>query len=129
MFMVAITHSICRHSCNLTYFYLFQQLEEDTEGERIVSLTQQQKLFVIGEQIFDIVFPAYPPGLPLQNISSSYRWCYGYVLKSQTYGYESLDELIAAVDTVMVTHFEAFEDISYIQVTTSLLEFYFSNSI
>lgn len=76
------------------------ELGEDSEGERKVTLTQQQKLFVVGEQICDIVIPTYPPGLPLEHLGSSFLWHYGYTLKPQTYGLDSLENLINAVDTV-----------------------------
>ncbi|XP_014290029.1 meiosis regulator and mRNA stability factor 1 isoform X1 [Halyomorpha halys] len=76
------------------------KLEDDSEGERLVTLTQKQKLLVVGEQMCDLVTPTYPPGLPLESLSSNFLWQYGYALKPETYGVESLESLISSVDTV-----------------------------
>ncbi|KAK9508774.1 hypothetical protein O3M35_006253 [Rhynocoris fuscipes] len=78
------------------------QLEEDSEGERKVTLTHKEKIRVLGEQICELVTPSSPPGLPLSSLESAFLWHYGYSLKPSVYSASTLTDLIMSLSTVML---------------------------
>lgn len=71
------------------------KIEDDTEGgDRKVTLREEVKLKVLGDQLVTLVMSRRPNELSLVNLNSVFLWQYGYSLKPSAYGFNSLQELI-----------------------------------
>ncbi|KAF6201726.1 hypothetical protein GE061_004121 [Apolygus lucorum] len=77
------------------------KITEDA-GDRRITLTLEKKIMVLSEQMMDLVYLCYPPGMPLNNVESRYLWHYGYTLNPSTYNSTSLEELMNQLKTVKV---------------------------
>lgn len=72
------------------------QIEDDTEGgDRRVTLKEEVKLKVLGDQLASLIMSHRPNDLSLSNLSSIFAWQYGYSLKPSAYGFNSIEELIS----------------------------------
>ncbi|BET01774.1 kiaa0430 [Nesidiocoris tenuis] len=79
------------------------KLDEDAKVRKI-SLTVEKKLHLLEEQMVDLVYPFYPPGLPLNNLESRYSWHYGNALSPLSYGARTLEELLDKLDCVQIVN-------------------------
>lgn len=107
------------HQCRVSDFGFTKLIElfeaiphivtiEDIDGERRVTLTNEEKLKVLGEQVSDLVNGCYPPGLLLSALPAVFLRQYGYALKTSTYDCESLKQLIAKLNaTVKLVELES----------------------
>lgn len=71
------------------------QIEDDTDGgDRRVTLKEEVKLKVLGDQLASLIMSHRPNDLSLSNLSSIFSWQYGYSLKPSAYGFNTIEELI-----------------------------------
>lgn len=83
------------------------KIDEDSEGERRVTLTNEEKLKVLSNHMAELVQSRYPPGLPVNEVSSAFLWQYGHALKPETYGCDNLQDLIEKLhSTVKVVNLD-----------------------
>lgn len=81
--------------------FLYIQIDEDSEGKRHVTLTNNEKLKVLSGHIAELVQNRYPPGLSMNEVGSAFLWQYGYALKPETYGCDNLQDLIAKLHSTV----------------------------
>uniref|UniRef100_A0A1B6CMW8 HTH OST-type domain-containing protein n=2 Tax=Clastoptera arizonana TaxID=38151 RepID=A0A1B6CMW8_9HEMI len=70
------------------------KIEDNSEKERYVTLTNEKKMAVLRNQIIDMVNSNFPPGLALSSLSQNFLRRFGYVLKPSAYGCEDIHQLI-----------------------------------
>ena len=79
------------------------EISEDADGERILQLTDAERLVVVGEQIANLIRNnisskrGNTPGgqsIPLIELENLYRRQYGYALRPEDFGQSSLKGVI-----------------------------------
>ncbi|XP_066603618.1 meiosis regulator and mRNA stability factor 1 isoform X2 [Prorops nasuta] len=69
------------------------QIEDAEDGERQISLTEKEGLKVLGEQVSKLVTRG-NGSLKVANISQNFSWQYGYALRPESFGCDTLLELM-----------------------------------
>lgn len=79
------------------------QIEELNGGERQISLTEKEGLKVLSEQISKLMMRA-KSGLSVSNIVQMFQHQFGYALRPESYGCDSMLQLMRKLeDTIQVT--------------------------
>merc|ERR1712223_28465 len=101
------------------------EITEDVDGERILQLTDSERLVVVGEQIADLIRnnsvvkrrgPSAHQSIVLRELPQMYRRQYGYALRPEDFGQSSLKGVIEKMSQILRLDNADAEDEEQIQV-------------
>jgi len=70
-------------------------ITEDMDGERLLQLTEAERLKVVGEQIVDLLIKSgRKKAIPLKTLSEAYTRQFGFQLRLDMFGVENVEDLL-----------------------------------
>jgi len=71
------------------------EITVDMDGERIVELVKQERVKVVGRQMVDVIQTNKKKYMPLSQISEAYTEKFGFQLRLEKFGMNSMEELLS----------------------------------
>ncbi|KAH0546369.1 meiosis regulator and mRNA stability factor 1 isoform X1 [Cotesia glomerata] len=76
------------------------QIKDVPDGEKLITLTEPERLRVLGEQINKLI-SKYPNGLLLSKVGQAYSRQFGYLLNPELYDCHSLEKLLGKLSNLV----------------------------
>ncbi len=77
------------------------EITEDADGERILQLTDAERLLVLGEQISALIQNSRKQTVKLSELGELYRRQYGYALRPDNFDQTSMSGVVSKLSTVL----------------------------
>lgn len=76
-------------------------ITEDSDGERLIQLTDSIRLSVVGDQIKELIRETPNQTLTVEEMERRYKSSFGYQLRPDTFGYNSILELLGTMNQLI----------------------------
>lgn len=77
------------------------EVTEDPDGERLLQLTDCERLKVVGEHITNLIKMSNSSSITLDNLETLYSKQYGYQLRAENFGHNTIKSLLSKTNFII----------------------------